>query len=162
MDFNLTDNDRIQLENMLRENKVEDTTHKIQELQHSSKLLESLKIIEGLKKQYPRIYKTNYSRFEEIVRNRGGDWLWSHYTNIYHKLMKNELDPKIMYSMIQVLEKIERKELNQHEASVAVGKMLKQIYIDGVVSNDKPSYKQTKKKKQTKNISWTEYKQRFI
>ena len=76
--------------------------------------------------------------------------------------MKNELDPKIMYSMIQVLEKIERKQLNQHEASVAVGKMLKQIYIDGVVSNDKPSYKQTKKKKQTKNISWTEYKQRFI
>lgn len=163
MDFTLTDNDRIQLENMLRENEVEDTTRKIRELKHSSKLLASVKLIERMKKQYPRMVKTNYEQFEKMVRTRDEHWMWTHYTNIYHKLMKNQLNPSVLYSMVAVLQKIENNELTQHEASVAVGRMLKQIYIDGVI-HDTPDTQRNQRKQQRKmkKIDWSEYKQRFL
>lgn len=160
MDFTLTDNDRIQLENMLRENQVEDTTRKIRTLKHSSKLLASVKLIERMKKQYPRMLKTNYEQFESMVRTRDEQWMWTHYTNIYHKLMKNQLNPSILYSMVTVLQKIENDELTQHEASIAVGRMLKQIYIDGVI-HDTPDT-QRKQQRKMKRIDWREYKQRFL
>jgi hypothetical protein len=163
MDFTLSDNDRIQLENMLRENEVEDTTRKIQELKHSSKLSASIKLIEKMKKQYPRMFKTDYEKFERMVRTRDEQWMWSHYTSIYHKLMKNQLDPSILNSMVDVLQKIENNEFTQHEASVAIGRMLKQIYIDGKI-RDTPDTQRNKRKQQRKmkKIDWKEYKNRFL
>lgn len=164
MNFNISDEDRIQLDKMLQENDVEDTTHKIRELKHSVKIEEGLRLIEGMKKEYPRIYKTNYERFEQMVQSRGGSWLWTYYTNIYNKLMKNQIDPSILYSMVQVLRKIENAEIDQHEGSVAVGRILKQIYIDSIVEKEtkQTSHKTHKKMKKMKQISWSEYKEQVM
>lgn len=160
MNFTLNENDRIQLDRMLQENHVEDTTQKIRELKHSQKIEECVQLIERMKQQYPRIYKTNYSQFEQMVQSRGGNWLWTYYTNIYNKLMKGQLDTPILFSMIEALRKIENNEINQHEGSVAVGKLLKQIYIDNALPQKKEKKKSSKKK--PKPISWVEYKQKFL
>lgn len=163
MNFALNDNDRIQLDRMLQENHVEDTTTKIRELKHSQKIEECVRLIEQMKQQYPRIYQSNYSQFEQMVQSRGGNWLWTYYTNIYNKLMKGHIDPTILFSMVEALRKIENNEINQHEGSVAVGKLLKQIYIDGVIHKERTyTKKQNTRKNKTKNISWSEYKERFL
>lgn len=157
MDFTLNDNDRIQLDRMLQENHIEDTTEKIRKLKHSKKIEECVRLIERMKREYPRIYKNNYSQFEQMVQSRGGNWLWTYYTNIYNKLMKGNINTSILFSMIEALRKIENNEINQHEGSVAVGKLLKQIYIDGAIHPKKENKKKTKK-----SLSWIEYKERYL
>ena len=162
MDFTLSDNDRIQLDRMLQENHVEDTTEKIRELKHSKKIEECVRLIERMKREYPRIYKSNYTQFEQMVQSRGGSWLWTYYTNIYNKLMKGQLDTSILFTMIDVLRKIENCEIGQHEGSVAVGKLLKKIYIDGTIETTRNTKKTKKSKKPKNTLSWMEYKERYL
>lgn len=169
MDFSISDADRIQLDRMLQENNVEDTTNKIRELKHSKPIEDAIRLIEQMKHQYPRIYETNYERFEQMVQSRGGSWLWTYYTNIYNKLMKNQIDPNILYSMVTILRKIENQEIDQHEGSVMVGRILKEIYIDSAIKTDAKYHSSNKKKskerkhtKQIKKLSWNDYKQTIL
>lgn len=159
----LSQHERIELERMLRENHVEDTTAKIRTLKHSKPIRECLVLIERMKREYPRIYQNNYAQFEQMVQSRGGAWLWSNYTNIYNKLMKNQINPQVVFSMVEVLEQIEQGKLDQHEASVVVGKLLKHIFVDGAIHQDgKPGKKATKKSRPPPvDISWQQYKEKY-
>ena len=66
--------------------------------------------------------------------------------------------------VIDVLEKIETGELDQHSGAYEVGNLLKKIYIDGAVMKsenmDKKmnSGKKAKKSVPVKKITWKEYK----
>lgn len=161
--FNITQHDRIQLDHMLKEHKVEDTTHQIRRLKHSSKIKECIDLIETMKQTYPRMYKSNFTQFETMVQSRGGNWLWNHYTNIYNKLIKGQLDAGILYSMVNTLRKIETDQIDQHEGSIMIGKLLKRIYIDGATQADeKRKRNERKNEKKVKKISWKEYKSRFL
>ena len=60
------------------------------------------------------------------------------------------------------MEDIELGETDQHEASVKVGQILKEIYIDSALKEDKErdkkNKKEVKKYRNGNNISWNEYK----
>ena len=54
-------------------------------------------------------------------------FLRTNYQNIYSKIMKETIDLGLLNNFLVILKKIEEGECDQHEASVEVGQILKQI-----------------------------------
>ena len=57
---------------------------------------------------------------------------------------------------LRTLETIEKGEMDQHEASVQIGQLLKQMYVDKAI--DKKKEKKKVYKKPVENITWTQFK----
>jgi hypothetical protein len=92
-------------------------------------------------------------------------FLWKNYTNIFNKLFEGYLDLAILNKFISLLKKIEDGVFDQHEASVMVGQVLKEIYIDRALKEDQikekkrnKNKKQDKSKSKIKKISWRDFK----
>ena len=75
------------------------------------------------------------------------------YPNIYNKMLKNEINLKVLYEFLDELEKIEKGKQNQHEASFKIGTLLKEIYIDKKLNLTKENEPIQKKK-----ITYEEFK----
>ena len=58
----------------------------------------------------------------------------THYNYIFLKLYKNEIDYLVFERMLKQLQRIEQGEINQHDASVEVGKQLAELYVDPITS----------------------------
>ena len=88
------------------------------------------------------------------------NFLYINYTNIFNKLIKEQLDLSILYRLLMVLKAIEEEKYDQHEGSVKVGEILKQLYIDSALKGGDQNEKKPKKerKRKGKKISWEEYK----
>ena len=149
--------DRLNLKKLISEYKPEETTSKIRTLKHSSKIKEDVERYLQLKSKYARLPKQTQL---QMYQNQCG-FLYENYTNIFNKLVKEQLNLSILYRLLIVLKGIEEDKYDQHEGSVMVGKILKQLYIDsalkGADKNDKKSNKK-ERRRGGKNLSWAEYK----
>ena len=133
-----------QLDNLMSDTNIEQTTDKIRELKHSKQIKECVNDILNIKKDYSRL---PYQRIEDIAKSRC-QFLLVHYRDIFFKVLKNEIDVSLLFTFINILEKIENGILNQHEASFQVGTILKKIYIDSTLKrNEKLNKKDEKKEK---------------
>jgi hypothetical protein len=158
----MNDQQKLDLSKLLKEYQSEETTQKIRELKHSKHIKEDVNTFLKLKNKYPRISQSEKSTFRNLVEKKC-NFLYNKYTNIFNKLYNNELDISVLLQFVNVLERIENGELNQHEGSFLVGSILKKLYIDSALRKEKNM--ETKEKKQIKktnnnikNISWNEYK----
>ena len=80
-----------------------------------------------------------------------------------HKAVKDELNLNILRKFIDTLREVEDGQLDQHEASVKVGEVLKQLYIDSALQREKKldvegKKRASKHKKPVNNISWAKFK----
>ncbi len=157
----MNDSERLNLKKMVKEFKTEETTDKIRELKHSKKIKEDVNTMLMLKQKYPKLKK---EMLQTMAQNKCM-FLWENYTNIFNKLFGGYIDVEMLYKFINVLAKIEEGEYDQHEASMVVGKILKEIYIDSALKEGeakdkihKKKIKKKEKKKKVKNISWKDYK----
>ena len=157
----MNDAERLNLKKMVKEFKTEETTDKIRELKHSKKIREDVETMLMLKRKYPKLKK---DMLQTMAQNKCM-FLWNNYTNIFNKLFGGYIDVEMLYKFINVLAKIEEGEYDQHEASMVVGKILKEIYIDSALkegeAKDKQHNKKIKKKekkRKVKNLSWKDYK----
>ena len=153
----MDDKQRLQLQNMIKMNNVEDQTSLIRELKHSKILRNEVNTMVLIKEKYQGDYDKIYSECaNECV------FLFTYYTDLFNKIRKDEIDIKILYTFIDVLEKIENGDLDQHEGSFMVGNILKKIYIDSALRKaeklDELSDKPIEPKKAEKQISWLEFK----
>ena len=119
-------------------------------------------VLLNIKKQYPRLPQTNPQQFDALCVSRC-QFLFNNYTDIYNKILKDELNLQILSTFLNTLKQIEDGKLDQHEASFEVGKILKKLYIDSALRksehNDaKFSKKKKKQIKSRQNLSWAEYK----
>ena len=77
-------------------------------------------------------------------------------------MKKEEIKLSTLWDLLNVLERIENNELDQHAGAYEVGMLLKQIYVDGALMKseklDSKTGKKIKKPNNTKKISWKEYK----
>ena len=158
-DFEIDDKTRLDFNNMLKESGASDNTEKIRKLKHSDKIREQVTLMVEIKKKYPKLKKTMKDRMIESKCT----WLWENYMNIYNKLKKDELDLNILHNFLSTLKQIENGELDQHNASVKAGKILKELYIDSAMKQQTKREKLEEKRKKrggkpTKKISWSEYK----
>jgi hypothetical protein len=143
----ISESDRHQLKKMIEAHGVEDHTEKIRLNNHSSEIRRCIQHIVKVK-------ETVTENIEEEVLKEAG-FLFVHYFDIYNLVLKQR-DVSLLLELINILERIEKGELDQHEGSYLVGKLLKGIYIDTVIQNsgsDKPV-----PKREPKPVSWTEYK----
>ena len=148
--------DRLNLKKLISEYKPEETTTKIRTLKHSSKIKEDVERYLKLKSKYARLPKQTQL---QMYQNQCG-FLYENYTNIFNKLVREQLNLSILYRLLIVLKGIEDDKYDQHEGSVMVGKILKQLYIDSALKGDEKNDKKSKKerKRRGKKLSWAEYK----
>jgi hypothetical protein len=148
---------KLQLQNMIKVNNVEDQTDLIRTLKHSQILRNEVNNMIMIKAKYrgddERIYN-------ECINE--SNFLFTYYTDIFNKIRKDEIDINIFNKFLDVLRQIEDGELDQHEGSFAVGTLLKELYIDSALKKaeklDELSEKPIEPKKAEIKISWKQFK----
>tara|TARA_Y100000389_G_C17367968_1_gene467385 strand:- start:393 stop:863 length:471 start_codon:yes stop_codon:yes gene_type:complete len=147
------------LNRLIEENNVQDNTEKIKELKHSFKIRNDVAIIQNIKRKM----KTRDFKTLDTEASNKCSFLYINYPNIYNKLLKGEVDIKIMYTFLDELAKIENGTQNQHEASYNIGILLKSLYIDKQIGIDSKETKGKKDKngKKVNNLSYAKYKEKF-
>jgi hypothetical protein len=86
--------------------------------------------------------------------------------DIFNKMVKQEIDLTIMTKLLIVLKLIEDEKMDQHEGSVRVGTLLKELYVDAALKRSENLDKEyadsaaadAAVKKEPLQISWREYK----
>jgi hypothetical protein len=154
--------EKLQLSKLIQANNTENQTSLIRELKHSHAIQSDVLALNKLKIDYSRLSQTNKSQFEQMAINKA-HFLFNNYTDIFNKVMKDEIDMNILGHFIMVLRKIEDGQVDQHEASFEIGKVLKSMYIDSALKkSDKLDKKRTHNKKElskpVKKISWKQFK----
>jgi len=123
---------RLQLEKMIRDNDVEDCTGEIRAKKHSKKIRDDVTAMIDMKKKYARLQKSNPSQFDSMLNSKCS-FLFTNYTDIYNRVKKEEINLSTLWELLDVLEKIENNEHDQHTGAYEVGNLLKKIYIDSAL-----------------------------
>lgn len=151
--------ERLNLKKMIKTNDVQDFTNEIRDKKHSDIIKKDVLVLMQLKKEYDYL---DYNKFDEIAISQC-NFIFTYYTEIYNKVKKDEINIDTLFEFLRILKRIEDKEIDQHEGSFEVGKILKKMYIDSaIITSDKLDKKNeemiTKTKPVVKNISWRQYK----
>ena len=159
MSLKIDDETRLNFDKMLKESGAEDNTEKIRKLKHSDKIREQVTNMVEIQTKYSRLGNKGINKMIELKCN----WLFTNYTNLYNKLKKKQLDLQILDRFLSTLKELEDGEVDQHEASVKIGQVLKEMYIDSALKTEKQYEAKNKKhkkkyKKPEKKITWEEYK----
>lgn len=153
----MDDKQRLQLQNMIKANNVEDQTELIRNLKHSQVLRNEVNNMILLKAKYRGDDEQIYS---ECINDC--NFLFTYYTDIFNKIRKNEIDINILNKFLDVLRKIEDGELDQHEGSFMVGTILKELYVDSALKKaailDEKTEQVAKPKKAEITVSWKQFK----
>jgi hypothetical protein len=125
--MNLSGEETIQLKKLIKSNSVEDNTKDIQKHLISTKLRQDISIFHNIIQNYSHL---SMEKVHDKIKTQC-IFLHNVYPDILNKLIQNDPNQiKILYQMLDSLDLIEKKNKNQHEASVIVGKILKKEYID--------------------------------
>jgi hypothetical protein len=147
---------------MANSDDYEDNTEGIRRLKHSDLIIADIKKIETYKNSMKQVRIKNPDQFYAVCQTKCS-FLYNQYTDIFNRLIKDELDLKLMYQMLETLKKIENGNIDQQEGSVIIGKILHKIFVESAMkradrlelnNNDV----KTDIKVQGKEISWSEYK----
>ncbi len=154
----MDDNQRLHLQKMIAENNVTDQTDLIRELKHSHTLRNEVNTLIMLKAKH--CDNADDLHMEAMMEC---NFLFTYYTDIYNKIRKDEIDLKILYKFLDVLEEIEEGKLDQHEGSFKVGTLLKDIYVDSALRkaeklNEKTGKVESEYKGAQVEISWKDFK----
>jgi hypothetical protein len=149
---------KLQLQQMISENAVEDRTDQIRLLKHSSIIRQDVNELVLLKQRCKDAEELN---LEGMINC---NFLFTYYTDIYNKIRKDEIDYLILFQFLDVLKKIEDGVLGQHDGSYEVGLLLKKLYIDSALKKaDKLNAlyggdNDNAPVKESLDISWKNYK----
>ncbi len=144
------------LNEMIDKNDTKDNTSLIQEMKHSERIRKDVSKIQNIKRN---MKTNNFAALDKEAQAQKCGFLFKHYPNIYNKLLKGEIQIKILYRFLDELESIEKGKQNQHEASYRIGLLLKEMYVDKRIDMDKETKELPKKtKKMVSSMSYEEYK----
>ena len=126
-------NQRLKLQEMITENNVVDNTHMIRMCKHSQKIRDDVTTLAMLTRDYGRLDR---GKFEALCASRCA-FLFERYPELYNKLMRHEIDTAILDKVLVSLKRVEDSELDQHEASFEVGTLLRKMYVDSALRNQR-------------------------
>ena len=154
----MDDKQRLQLQNMIKTNNVEDQTDLIRDLKHSQVLRNEINNMIMIKAKY----RGDNEKIAQECMNES-NFLFTYYTDIFNKVKKDEIDINMLYKFLDILKKIEDGQLDQHEGSFQVGTILKEIYVDSALKKAEKldAANETEKvetKKANVNVSWKQFK----
>jgi hypothetical protein len=147
----ISDDERINLQKLVGEFESGDNTDHIRKLKHSGKMRRDIENIERLKGQG----KSDTESMMDVA-----PFLYSNYTDIFHRVVKGDLNLEIMDKVLDILAMIEDERVDQHEGSVLVGRLLKEMYLDSAVRRaDRLDDENPKEAPvEGRSISWKDYK----
>jgi hypothetical protein len=147
---------RLQLQNMIKTNNVEDQTNLIRSLKHSQIIRNEVNSMIMIKAKFRG---DDAKIHQECVNDC--NFLFTYYTDIYNKVRKDEIDICILNKFLDVLKRIEEEELDQHEGSFLVGTILKELYVDSALKKAEKlnAYDEPKPepKKAENNLSYKQF-----
>jgi hypothetical protein len=157
---NLNANERLNLKRLVNEMECENNTETIRQLKHSVLIRDDIRKIENLRNS-SKMAEESKEAFLEKCQGEAV-FLFNHYTDIFNKVVKQEIDLTIMTKLLTILKMIEDGKVDQHEGSVMVGKILKEMYIDSATKtadNIDREYEANKvQPEEGKAITWKEFK----
>jgi hypothetical protein len=151
----------LDLKRLINETQCENNTENIRKLKHSVLINNDIRNLENLKKTNVSLRKSNPDEFNEVCQKEC-NFLFNHYTDIFNKIIKDEIDLRIMTKLLICLKLIEDGNVDQHEGSVMVGKILKELYIDRAIKRgenlDKEREAERVEPNSGKKMSWKDFK----
>jgi hypothetical protein len=158
---NLNPDERAKLNTLIGEMGSEDNTEYIRREKNSIKIRDDVRRIGVLRTEHADMVANDFQQFTELCQTEC-PFLFNNYTNIFNKIVKDEIDLTIMTKFLVVLKLIEDEKVDQHEGSVMIGKILKELYLDSAIRTadnlDKKIEGETVKPIEGKPITWKEYK----
>lgn len=157
----LSQDERLNLQKMVNEMGSEDNTNHIRKVKHSIKLRDEIRKLDTFKKANVSIQLADPAKYLTMCQMET-PFLYNNYTDIFNRLVKDELNLEIMTKLLIVLKLIEDGKVDQNEGSVMVGKVLKELYVDSALKQSEHLDQQNPVAEppiETKSISWKEYKQ---
>lgn len=154
----MDDNQRLHLQKMISANNVEDNTDLIRNLKHSHVLREDVNNLIMLKCKYQDDAENLHLEGMTLCT-----FLFTYYTDIYNKIRKDEIDLKILFRALDVLQNIEDGKLDMHNGAYEFGNLLKKIYVDSALKKaeklnaENGEIEQVYKGPQV-NVSWSQFK----
>jgi len=151
----MNDIERLQLNKMVKMNNIDDQTDLIRKLKHSHLLKKDIYQLLLLKDKYKEDLDTL-----NIEITKQCSFLFNNYTDIFNRIKKDEIDIKLLFHFIEILSQIENGELDQHDGSYLIGKLLKEIYVDSALKKSEKINKDEIIPEFIKpiNINWKEWK----
>ena len=155
-------NEKLDLKRLIQHhNEYQDNTEGIRRLKHSDLIQAEIMKMEQIKKDYKELRVNNYSLFEEKCRELCS-FLYTAYTDIFNRLIKDELDLGLMIDALSTLKKIENGDIDQQEGSVLMGKLLHKVFVESALKRGEALEEEHKRedtpKETGKDVSWKEYK----
>ena len=157
----LSESERLNLKRLINDSECEDNTEHIRKVKHSVLIRNDVRTLDTLKNTDSELKSSNLDKFIEKCKLET-PFLYNNYTDIFNKMVNDELDLTIMTKLLVVLKLIEDEKVDQHEGSVMVGKVLKELYVDSATKRmdnldakyeaDKPIPIEGRK------VSWKEFK----
>jgi len=147
----ISNEERINLQKLVGQFESEDNTEHIRHLKHSAKIRKDIESIQRLK---PNVTTE--------LAMQDAPFLYSNYTDIFHRVVNGDLNLDIMNKVLSILAMIEEKHVDQHEGSVLVGRLLKEMYLDSAVRRaDRLDQEHPKEApEEGQRVTWKEFKNR--
>ena len=153
--------ERVDLKRLMNQHDYQDNTEGIRKLKHSDLIQADIQKMENLKKKHADIRASSSKKFESMCTSECS-FLYNSYTDIFNRLIKDELDLGLMSQALVTLKKIEDGEIDQQEGSVLMGKILHRVFVESALKRAEAlDNKETEEKIELncgKNISWKSYK----
>jgi len=156
--------ERLDLKRIMQQSgDYEDNTDGIRRLKHSDLIQADVAKIEALKKELADLRKESPSAFQAKCIKQCS-FLYNAYTDIFNRLLKDELDLGLLSQALVTLKKIENGEIDQQEGSVMMGKILHRVFVESATKRgenlDAIASEPSEPKNNGETISWKEYKNR--
>jgi hypothetical protein len=153
--------ENLPLKSLLDQSNYVNHTETIRRLKHSLLIRDDVRKLDTFKKKNALMFESNQQQFLEACVEEC-PFLYNNYMDLFHKMIKDELDLSIMTKLLIVLKMIEDGAVDQYRGSVMVGKVLKELYIDSAERRgenlDKMYEEQKPKLIEGQAISWKQYK----
>jgi len=161
--------ERLDLKKLMQQpgHEYEDNTDGIRKLRHSELIRSEILELEKLKSTLSETKQKNPALFVSQCQKKCS-FLYNAYTDIFNRVLNDELDLDLMGKALQTLKDIEEGKINQQEGSVLMGKLFYQVFVDSALkkgekldqmhhtedTSETPTYREPKP------ISYKEFKQK--
>lgn len=165
MEYNITNQDRIDLKRVMSNMDYTDNTAYIRRVKHSTQIQQGIMDLVTFMKAHPEVTEGSDPFVMEDQAKVASPFLYENYTDIFRRVLRNEVSFPMLAKIIEVLKAIEEDQVDQQEGSIKVGKLLKEMYLDSAIrhgDNLDKKYQSTEAtptpRAPEKLISWKEYK----